>query len=43
MIQAKNVLGGELQSCSTNPRTGFYRDGCCNTGPDVSLSGAKTG
>jgi uncharacterized protein (DUF2237 family) len=34
LIQAKNVLGGELQSCSTSPRTGFYRDGCCNTGPD---------
>ena len=30
---AKNVLGGELQTCSTEPRTGFYRDGCCNTGP----------
>ena len=34
MIKAKNVLGGELQSCSTNPRTGFYRDACCNTGPE---------
>lgn len=34
MSKAKNVLGGELQSCSTNPRTGFYRDGCCNTGPE---------
>jgi uncharacterized protein (DUF2237 family) len=31
---AKNVLGGELESCSTAPLTGFYRDGCCNTGPD---------
>ena len=29
---AKNVLGGDLQSCSTDPMTGFYRDGCCNTG-----------
>lgn len=28
----KNVLGEELQSCSTDPKTGFYRDGCCNTG-----------
>lgn len=27
-----NVLGEELQSCSTDPLTGFYRDGCCNTG-----------
>lgn len=31
---AKNVLGGELQPCSTDPLTGFYRDGCCNTGAD---------
>ncbi|MEM9134532.1 MAG: DUF2237 domain-containing protein [Actinomycetota bacterium] len=29
---AQNVLGTELQSCSTEPLTGFYRDGCCNTG-----------
>lgn len=29
---AKNVLGGELEPCSTDPLTGFYRDGCCNTG-----------
>ncbi|MEZ6118285.1 MAG: DUF2237 domain-containing protein [Pirellulaceae bacterium] len=35
---AKNVLGTELQSCSTNPMTGYYRDGCCNTGAgDVGL------
>ena len=34
MTKAKNVLGGELQSCSTQPLTGFYRDGCCNTGAD---------
>lgn len=27
-----NVLGEELQPCSTDPLTGFYRDGCCNTG-----------
>ncbi|HEX7444425.1 MAG TPA: DUF2237 domain-containing protein [Acidimicrobiales bacterium] len=31
---AKNVLGGELAECSRSPLTGFYRDGCCNTGPD---------
>ncbi len=31
---AVNVLGGELQPCSTDPLTGFYRDGCCNTGPE---------
>jgi uncharacterized protein len=29
----ENVLGGELATCSTDPMTGFYRDGCCNTGP----------
>jgi hypothetical protein len=31
---AKNVLGGELADCSTDPLTGFYRDGCCNTGAE---------
>ena len=30
---ARNVLGGELASCSTDPVTGFYRNGCCETGP----------
>lgn len=30
----KNVLGSELRSCSSSPLTGFYRDGCCNTGPE---------
>lgn len=30
----KNVLGGALAVCSTSPRTGFYRDGCCNTGSE---------
>ncbi|SMP53307.1 hypothetical protein SAMN06265222_10497 [Neorhodopirellula lusitana] len=35
---AKNVLGTPLETCSTNPLTGFYRDGCCNTGgQDVGL------
>ncbi len=29
---AKNVIGSELQACSLTPPTGFYRDGCCNTG-----------
>jgi hypothetical protein len=28
---AKNLLGGELATCSTAPMTGFFRDGCCNT------------
>ena len=31
---ARNVLGGELEPCSTDPLTGFYRDGCCGTGPE---------
>lgn len=31
---ARNVLGERLQTCSESPVTGFYRDGCCNTGPD---------
>ncbi len=33
MTEAKNVLGGALETCGTNPMTGFYRDGCCHTGP----------
>ena len=28
------MLGEELQPCGTDPMTGFYRDGCCNTGPE---------
>ena len=28
-----NVLGGALETCSTTPKTGFFRDGCCNSGP----------
>ncbi len=31
---ALNVLGTPLQTCSTDPLTGFYRDGCCSTGGD---------
>ena len=31
---AQNVLGGALESCSTDPMTGFYRNGCCDTGPE---------
>ena len=30
-MAAKNVLGGDLEVCSLSPRTGWYRDGCCNT------------
>lgn len=29
-----NVLGRDLESCGSDPVTGFYRDGCCNTGPE---------
>jgi uncharacterized protein (DUF2237 family) len=28
-----NVLGTPLQPCSTKPLTGFFRNGCCDTGP----------
>jgi len=31
--RARNVLGGPLGSCSLDPVTGFFRDGCCNTAP----------
>jgi uncharacterized protein (DUF2237 family) len=31
MFESKNVLGQELIPCSTDPMTGFFRDGCCNT------------
>ena len=30
----RNVLGGALLACSYDPLTGFFRDGCCATGPD---------
>jgi len=33
-VTERNVLGGELEPCGTDPMTGFYRDGCCNTGPE---------
>ena len=32
-VAETNVLGGVLQSCGDDPVTGFYRDGCCNSGP----------
>lgn len=34
MTSDRNVLGGELEPCGSDPVTGFYRDGCCTTGPD---------
>jgi uncharacterized protein (DUF2237 family) len=30
----RNVFGEPLETCATSPMTGFYRDGCCNTGSD---------
>ena len=33
-MSERNVLGGELELCGTEPMTGFYRDGCCKTGPE---------
>ena len=30
----RNVLGGDLELCSIDPVTGFYRNGCCSTGPE---------
>ena len=30
----RNVLGGPLDPCGTDPLTGFHRDGCCSTGPE---------
>ncbi|OFE18967.1 hypothetical protein BA895_02100 [Humibacillus sp. DSM 29435] len=30
----RNVLGGVLDECGTEPMTGFYRDGCCTSGPE---------
>jgi uncharacterized protein (DUF2237 family) len=32
--QQKNVYGHEIESCCTNPMTGYYRNGCCETGGD---------
>jgi len=34
MDRSVNVLGEPLESCSENPMTGFFRDGCCNTSED---------
>ena len=36
----KNILGEELEVCSTDPVTGWYRDGCCNT--DENDNGTHT-
>jgi hypothetical protein len=34
MDDSMNVFGEALESCSENPMTGFFRDGCCNTSDD---------
>ena len=33
MVTDRNVLGGPLEPCSTDPVTGWFRDGCCRTDP----------
>jgi uncharacterized protein (DUF2237 family) len=33
-VDERNVVGGELEPCGTDPLTGFYRNGCCSTGPE---------
>ena len=33
MTAERNVLGGDLDECGTDPITGYFRDGCCNSGP----------
>ncbi|HWB66579.1 MAG TPA: DUF2237 domain-containing protein [Mycobacteriales bacterium] len=34
MPSQRNVLGEPLEPCGSDPLTGFYRDGCCNSGPE---------
>lgn len=34
MADDLNVLGSPLEECGTDPVTGFFRDGCCTTGPE---------
>jgi uncharacterized protein len=34
LLMERNVLGEPLQPCGTDPVTGFYRDGCCSSGPE---------
>jgi uncharacterized protein len=33
MYPSRNVLGGALEGCSQDPLTGYFRNGCCDTGP----------
>lgn len=39
-MQKKNIFGEPLVTCSDKPKTGYFRDGCCNT--DVSDAGEHT-
>jgi uncharacterized protein len=34
VMDERNVLGGDLEGCSVDPLTGWFRDGACRTGPD---------
>jgi uncharacterized protein (DUF2237 family) len=34
MPEGRNVLGDKLDTCSLRPMSGFYRTGCCETGPE---------
>jgi uncharacterized protein (DUF2237 family) len=34
LMDDRNVIGGWLEPCGTDPVTGFYRDGCCTSGPE---------
>ena len=34
MPEDRNVLGEKLETCSIRPLSGFYRSGCCETGPE---------
>ena len=33
-MSERNVIGGALEPCGLDPLTGFFRDGCCSTGPE---------
>jgi uncharacterized protein (DUF2237 family) len=33
-VSERNVLGNALEVCGRDPLTGFFRDGCCHTGPE---------
>lgn len=33
-MSERNVVGGDLEGCSVDPMTGWFRDGTCRTGPD---------